>query len=124
MITVPNRWDIFARVVDNFGDAGVSWRLARQLAVEHGRDVVLWLDQLAPLARIAPDVVGDRSTQRAHGVTIRHWTDPFPAAEPADVVVEAFGCGLPDAYVRGDGGTRVATAMVRSRVSERGSLGG
>jgi uncharacterized repeat protein (TIGR03837 family) len=95
MITAPNRWDIFARVVDNFGDAAVSWRLARQLAGEHGRDVVLWLDQLAPLARIAPDVVGDRSTQRAHGVTVRHWTDPFPAAEPADVVVEAFGCGRP-----------------------------
>ena len=26
------RWDIFCRVVDNFGDAGVCWRLARKLA--------------------------------------------------------------------------------------------
>jgi len=52
MITVPNRWDIFARVVDNFGDAGVSWRLARQLAVEHGRDVIFRARDLEEMARL------------------------------------------------------------------------
>ena len=26
------RWDIFCRVVDNYGDVGVSWRLARGAA--------------------------------------------------------------------------------------------
>ena len=31
-----------ARVVDNYGDAGVCWRLARQLAAEHALDVTLW----------------------------------------------------------------------------------
>jgi len=41
------RWDIFCRVVDNFGDVGVSWRLARSLAAEHGKNVRLWLDDLA-----------------------------------------------------------------------------
>ncbi len=49
-----SRWDIFARVVDNFGDAGVCWRLARQLAAEHALDVTLWQDDLGVLARIAP----------------------------------------------------------------------
>ncbi len=48
------RWDIFGRVVDNFGDAGVGWRLARELAAEHSHDVTLWQDDLAPLARILP----------------------------------------------------------------------
>ncbi|MDO9602214.1 MAG: elongation factor P maturation arginine rhamnosyltransferase EarP, partial [Rhodocyclaceae bacterium] len=28
--------DIFCAVIDNLGDAGVCWRLARQLAREHG----------------------------------------------------------------------------------------
>ena len=28
-------WDIFCSVVDNYGDIGVTWRLARQLAAEH-----------------------------------------------------------------------------------------
>ncbi|NBS60265.1 MAG: DUF2331 family protein, partial [Betaproteobacteria bacterium] len=25
-------WDVFCKVVDNFGDAAVCWRLAQQLA--------------------------------------------------------------------------------------------
>ncbi len=28
--------DIFCNVIDNYGDIGVCWRLARQLAHEHG----------------------------------------------------------------------------------------
>jgi len=92
------RWDLFCKVVDNFGDAGVSWRLARQLAHEHSLEVRLWIDAPRALARIAPaiDVALDR--QHFDGVEIRAWPDPFPAADPADVVVEAFGCGVPDAY--------------------------
>ena len=99
MTAPPRRWDIFCRVVDNFGDAGVSWRLARQLAAEHGIDVTLWLDHVAALARLAPGIAPDAAVQRTHGVTVRHLADPLPAANPADVVVEAFGCGLPEAYL-------------------------
>ena len=50
----PGRWDVCCRVVDNFGDAGVSWRLARALALEHGKRVRLWLDDPATLARLRP----------------------------------------------------------------------
>jgi uncharacterized repeat protein (TIGR03837 family) len=95
----PSRWDLFCKVVDNYGDAGVAWRLARQLAAEHALDVTLWLDDLATLSRIVPEVDRDRDPQRAAGVTIRRWAEPFPPAEAAGVVVEAFGCGLPAAYV-------------------------
>ena len=37
----PQRWDIFCTVVDNYGDIGVCWRLARQLVAEHGDDLDL-----------------------------------------------------------------------------------
>ncbi|MGG6652068.1 UNVERIFIED_CONTAM: elongation factor P maturation arginine rhamnosyltransferase EarP, partial [Salmonella enterica subsp. enterica serovar Weltevreden] len=37
--------DLFCRVVDNCGDAGVCWRLARALAREHGWTVRLWMDE-------------------------------------------------------------------------------
>ena len=47
-------WDIFCTVIDNFGDIGVCWRLARQLAQEHGHSVRLWVDDLASFARLAP----------------------------------------------------------------------
>ena len=39
-------WDLFCRVVDNYGDIGVAWRLARQLVREHALDVRLFVDAL------------------------------------------------------------------------------
>lgn len=94
----PTRWDIFCQVIDNFGDIGVCWRLARQLAAEHGIDVRLWVDDLASLHRLCPDVDLHADAQRCTGVEIRHWTKPFPDANPAEVVIEAFGCELPESY--------------------------
>ena len=93
------RFDIFCKVVDNFGDAGVSWRLARQLVREHDIAVTLWIDALASLTKIASDVDGMRDDQLQAGVRVRHWRDPFARFELPDVVVEAFGCGLPQAYL-------------------------
>ena len=93
------RWDIFCRVVDNFGDAGVCWRLARQLAGEHGLAVTLWVDDVASLARIAPPLDPDKDDQPHGGVRVRRWTQPLPAdVTPADVVIDGFGGGLPESY--------------------------
>ena len=93
------RWDVFCRVVDNFGDGGVCWRLARQLAAEHGLAVTLWIDDVATLARIEPALDPQRDDQVARGVRVRRSSDAHPALflDP-DVVIEAFGCGLPDPY--------------------------
>jgi uncharacterized repeat protein (TIGR03837 family) len=100
MTATAPRWDIFAKVVDNYGDAGVCWRLARELAAAHGLAVTLWLDDLAALARIAPGVDPALPLQHAAGVALRRWTEPLPAGfDLPAVVVEGFGCGLPDAYV-------------------------
>ena len=81
VMPVATRWHIFCRIVDNYGDAGVCWRLGRQLAADHALDVTLWLDHLAPLARMAPAVRAELPTQRASHVTIRRWIDPFDSAE-------------------------------------------
>ena len=47
--------DIFCNVIDNYGDIGVSWRLARQLANEFGLYVRLWVDDLASFAKLCPE---------------------------------------------------------------------
>jgi uncharacterized repeat protein (TIGR03837 family) len=93
------RWDIFCTVVDNYGDIGVCWRLARQLAAEHGLQVRLWVDRLDAFRRICPEVAPGLAAQHRRGVEIRHWADPFPEVAPAEVVVEAFACTLPANYV-------------------------
>ncbi len=92
------RYDIFCNVVDNYGDVGASWRLARQLVGEHGIAVTLWIDALASLARIAPDVDAASDDQTCAGVRVRAWREALGPFELPDVVIEAFGCGLPDAY--------------------------
>jgi uncharacterized repeat protein (TIGR03837 family) len=84
------RWDIFCRVIDNHGDAGVCWRLAAELAAR-GATVRLWIDDPAPLRWMAP--------QGQAGVEVIAWRDEAPALEPGDAVVEAFGCDPPPAFV-------------------------
>lgn len=93
------RWDIFCKVVDNYGDIGVAWRLARILAAEHGLAVRLWVDDVASFARLCPEARADTEAQHVAGVEVRRWGVPFPAADPADVVVETFQCSPPDSYV-------------------------
>lgn len=98
-MSVVGRWDVFCRVVDNFGDAGVCWRLVRQLVAEHSLTVRLWIDDLAPLAALAPDVNPSVARQTACGVEVVRWESPFPETAAADVVIEAFACDLPASYI-------------------------
>ena len=96
MISKPIQCDIFCVVVDNYGDAGVCWRLACQLAGEHGWRVRLWIDDPAPLRQLAPDHAAGPVEVR---VWPESWPHPWPVAETADVVIEAFTCPLPPDYV-------------------------
>jgi len=91
-VTAPPslQWDVFCRVVDNFGDIGVCWRLARELA-RRGQRVRLWTDDAAALRWMAPE--GEP------GVEVVHWMATTPLPSPGDVVVEAFGCDPPEAFV-------------------------
>ena len=92
----PPRWDIFCNVIDNFGDIGVCWRLARQLFAEHGVAVRLWVDDLTVFQRICPEIDSCASVQNAQGVEVRAWRNDFSAIVPGDVVIEAFACRLPE----------------------------
>lgn len=107
------RWDIVCRVVDNFGDAGVCFRLARQLAAEHGIAVTLWIDDVASLARIVPELTADDRDQVAHQVRVRDLAQCNGRDAPLpDVVIEGFGCGLPDSYVAAMAGAERAPVWI------------
>ena len=93
------RWDVFCRVVDNFGDVAVSWRLARLLAREHGKAVRLWLDDLTVLAKLRPEIDPGLERQELEGVQVMRLRGLFEVVEVADVVVETFGCDPPEAYL-------------------------
>ncbi|HET8870160.1 MAG TPA: elongation factor P maturation arginine rhamnosyltransferase EarP [Aquabacterium sp.] len=91
-IMIAMLWDIFCRVIDNFGDVGVCWRLSADLAMR-GHRVRLWIDDPSALAWMAP-------AQKL--VDVRRWGDAESVPpSPGDVVIEAFGCNPPDAFVAG-----------------------
>ena len=84
-------WDIFCTVIDNYGDAGVCWRLAHNLA-QRQQQVRLWIDDPSCLQWMAPSV--------PDGISVHHWQSPLPdsalPAQAGDVLIEAFGCHLDD----------------------------
>ncbi|WP_312489102.1 elongation factor P maturation arginine rhamnosyltransferase EarP [Massilia timonae] len=93
---------IFCKVVDNYGDIGICWRLARQLRHEHGVAVTLWVDDLTSFRRICPQVDPGAAAQAVQGVAVRHWRGQdglYGVGDIPDVVIEFFGCELPPAWV-------------------------
>ncbi len=101
MQTVSLRWHLFCRVIDNFGDIGVCWRLARQLQQVHGQQISLWVDDLASFAALEPGVNPVLPQQQVQGIAVYRWDEAFrlPADEP-EVVVETFACELPPLYLQ------------------------
>lgn len=92
-------WDIFCRVIDNFGDIGVCWRLARQLVEEHQQTVRLWVDDLDSLIRIWPETL-QMDQQQVAGVEVCRWNPEFNTdVQIADVVIEGFACEIPALYL-------------------------
>lgn len=86
------RWDIFCQVIDNFGDIGVCWRLAVNLAAR-GQQVRLWVDDGSALQWMAPE--------GCDGVDVHAWTQPLvlDGFAPCDVLVEAFGCAVAPEFI-------------------------
>ena len=110
--TARPQWEIFCQVVDNFGDIGVCWRLARDLALRTGTAVRLWVDDWSALQRICPQAAGvnGKAGGRVAGVELRRWNSTSDSAEewhsaptavePGVIVIEAFACTLPVAHVQ------------------------
>ena len=95
------RWDIFCQIVDNYGDAGVCWRLARSLSSLHGQEVRIFCDDLPTFNLLASGV--DAAIKDK--IDIQPWEASYSNArhpvQTPDVVIEAFGCELPERYLAG-----------------------
>jgi len=92
-------WDIFCSVIDNFGDIGVSWRLARQLVAEHDQAVRLWVDDLDAFCHLCTEANTEDAVQIIQHVAVHRWPRDWQPVTAAEVVIETFGCQLPAAYI-------------------------
>jgi len=87
-------WDIFCDIIDNHGDLGVTWRLSEALA-NRGESVRLWIQgDASALDWMAP--------QGHPRVRVLGWEEcpTSPTGPPGDVLLEAFGCEPPMAWVQ------------------------
>lgn len=98
-MSAPQSVTIFCQVIDNFGDAGVCWRLARQLVKQEKLQVTLWMDDLSRLQRLRPMIEPQAERQQVDGITLRRWHEGADFEAPADLVIEAFGCRLPESVI-------------------------
>jgi len=91
------RWDIFCQIVDNYGDAGICWRLARSLAVQHHQNIRLFCDDLHTLKLF---MMGSGDIQ---DIEVLPWEASYTNARHGpntpDVVIQAFSCDLPERYL-------------------------
>lgn len=90
--------DLFCNVIDNFGDAGVAWRIAKALAIEKKFKIRLYIDKPRVLASFAKEVEINSLPQLINGqIEVRQWNDCL--YEPVSpIVIETFGCRLPEDY--------------------------
>jgi len=93
------RWDIFCKIVDNFGDIGVCWRLAKQLNAEHGINIRLLIDDLNIARQLIPTLDVTQRTQQIDSITIAAWDENTHFEQAGDTVIETFGCELPQQYL-------------------------
>ncbi len=99
---MPIQCAIYCTVIDNFGDVGVCWRLARQLANEHDVNVTLWIDDLVSFSKLAPSLNPNLAEQPLEKITVCLWHKDdrdrlSPTHQnPLDIIIEGFGCRLPD----------------------------
>ena len=96
--------DILCKVVDNYGDIGVAYRLARSLSeLPEPPRLRLVVDDLASFAALCPAVDPFSHRQLVHGWEVFCWDGPgaaaasgaFRARRPR-VVIECFACGRPE----------------------------
>ncbi|MBC53008.1 MAG: elongation factor P maturation arginine rhamnosyltransferase EarP [Gammaproteobacteria bacterium] len=112
-------WLVFCTAIDNFGDIGVCWRLARQLVVEHEQQVVLYIDDWHKALVFLQREDGCSLTHiEEQGVLLRRWHDGIDwtaSLASAGMVIEAFGCSLPDTLIEAmakEGGRRAPPCWV------------
>ena len=98
---------ILCKVVDNFGDIGVAWRLCRRLAkIQSKYKICLVVDDLDAFSKIESNVIASEAKQsiNINGIEIFPWNDDAFChevfsqndGERLSLILELFQCGRPD----------------------------
>lgn len=84
--------DVFCEVIDNYGDVGVAYRLARELKKFYR----------AKKIRLFVDKIEEINLMKSHGteeIEIIKFSNMDINIKVADLVIECFGCNIPADYM-------------------------
>ena len=96
---------VLCKVVDNYGDIGVAWRMCRRLKKINPQNTIsLVVDNLVSFNRLCDSVDVDAPFQTVMGVDVYNWNcEDFchqefvqNDGEKLSVILECFQCGRPD----------------------------
>ncbi len=96
--------DIFCDVIDNYGDAGVTYRLASEcIARKIFSHIRIFTNDISLFSLIDPAIDPDRFNQRIGNIDyfdMRNISDHLLSVLPRpDVIIEAFGCEVSEKYL-------------------------
>ena len=93
--------DIFCNVIDNFGDAGVVFRFAKELKKkEEQKKIRIFLNRYDEFAAINPKIDINKNSQLIDGIfyLLRESSD-LENIIPAEIIIETFGCDINELYL-------------------------
>ena len=82
--------DIFCEVIDNYGDVGVAYRLARELKrIYPNKELRFIINQTEELNLI----------KKNDDIIVIDYKDVHKIEQPADLIIETFACNIPEIYM-------------------------
>ena len=94
--------DIFCEIIDNYGDIGVVYRTAKELQKIFPKSKIrVFLNRLDEFKKINSQVI-DLPSQNIDGIeyiTFDYLRDNANKLLTAQVIIEAFGCQIPEEYI-------------------------
>lgn len=95
--------DIFCEIIDNYGDIGVVYRTAKELQkIFPESKIRVFLNRLDEFKKINSQVI-DLPSQNIDGIeyiTFDYLRDNANKLLTAQVIIEAFGCQIPEEYIK------------------------
>ncbi|MDO5576746.1 MAG: elongation factor P maturation arginine rhamnosyltransferase EarP, partial [Fibrobacter sp.] len=97
----PASIDIFCHVIDNYGDAGVVYRFAKEIKkCLHDCDIRVFIDNIETLSSIEPLVDRSKQVQKVGSITFINshelTSEMVKRLGIAEVLIEAFACEIPN----------------------------
>ena len=89
--------DIFCDIIDNYGDIGIVYRLAKELTLR-AYSVRIFVNKLQEVEKIIENFDKNLDYQKINQIEFYN-IDSFEIIEGSEIIIEAFGTNLPKSYI-------------------------